>query len=295
MFKPDNSSRSAVGGLFPNQNRRIPLYRDFVVLQLGALVFLIDQFTKFMVRETLPLGSSVPYSGFFRITHTFNTGSAFGIFQGQNTPLIFISIVGIIILAMIYRSQAQPNNLLRFSIGLQLGGAFGNLIDRIFRDRVTDFIDVGPWPVFNLADSSIVIGLIILAWIFLKPGRQAPSRAVTGMSGAGQIDGLGGGYAWCPICDGDMAKIPTGWRCTTCGVRERVEPAFDFPFQTSTSSLDGALNRDAAPVLLLAAAADYGDGDSREPMPDVPTVALDAERIIAAEEVSASPDEALET
>ena len=195
---------------------KVPIYRDLVVLQLALLVFLLDQFTKFLVRELLPLRFSFPYDGFFRITHTYNTGSAFGIFQGQNTPLIFVSFVGIVILALIYRSQARPSNLLRFSLALQLGGAFGNLVDRLWLGHVTDFIDIGPWPVFNLADASIVSGLVILAWVFLRPGQaEAPGTGTAPVA----IDG----YSWCPVCEGEMVSLPNGWRCGVCGVKEKID------------------------------------------------------------------------
>ena len=195
---------------------KVPIYRDLLVLQLALLVFLLDQFTKFLVRELLPLRYSFPYDGFFRITHTYNTGSAFGIFQGQNTPLIFVSFVGIIILALIYRSQARPSSLLRFSLALQLGGAFGNLLDRLRLGHVTDFIDIGPWPVFNLADASIVSGLLILAWVFLRPGQSADVATVAAPAA---VDG----YAWCPVCEGEMMTLPNGWRCGVCGVKEKID------------------------------------------------------------------------
>ena len=161
---------------------RIPFYRDFTLLQLAAIVFLLDQFTKFLVQTYLPFGYSWPWQGFFRFTHTHNTGSIFGILQGWNFPLIFISFVGIFVLIMVYRSQPRPTNLLRFSLALQLGGAFGNLLDRLRLGAVTDFIDVGPWPVFNLADASIVTGLFLLGWFLLRPANRAaadPKPAAT--------------------------------------------------------------------------------------------------------------------
>ena len=157
----------------PDTPARIPFYRDFTLLQLAAIVFLLDQFTKFLVQIYLPFGYSWPWQGFFRFTHTHNTGSIFGILQGWNFPLIFISFVGIFVLIMVYRSQPRPTNLLRFSLALQLGGAFGNLLDRLRLGAVTDFIDVGPWPVFNLADASIVTGLFLLGWFLLRPANRA--------------------------------------------------------------------------------------------------------------------------
>lgn len=159
----------------PASGARIPIYRDFILLQLAAIVFLADQFTKFLVREFIPFGYSWPLwlgREVFQFTHTHNTGSIFGILQGQNTPLIFVSFLGVFVLIMIYRSQPRPTHLLRLSLGLQLGGAFGNLIDRLRLGAVTDFIDVSRWPVFNLADASIVTGLILLAWFLLRANRQ---------------------------------------------------------------------------------------------------------------------------
>ena len=161
------------------------IFKDLALIQLAALVVLCDQATKFLVREYLQLSQSVPTEGFFRITHTYNTGSAFGLFQGQNTPLIVVAVVGIFILGMIYRSQRPPSNLLRLSLGLQVGGAIGNLTDRLLFGHVTDFLDVGAWPIFNLADSSIVVGLVLLAWVFLKPGRK---RVVSQVEGPALVD-----------------------------------------------------------------------------------------------------------
>ena len=195
-----------------------PIYRDLVLIQLAVLVFLIDQFSKYLVREFLDYRESFPAEGFLRITHTFNTGSAFGLFQGQNTPLILVSVVGIAVLVLLYRSQSLPTAWLRLSLGLQLGGAAGNLIDRLRLGHVTDWADVGSWPVFNVADASIVTGLIMLAGLFLMNDRsRASPPAVT-------VSHKTTAYNWCPVCDGEMRAIAVGWRCTICGVRERLLP-----------------------------------------------------------------------
>lgn len=189
---------------------RMQIYKDYVLIQLAVIIFLLDQFSKFLVRDQLLFRESFPTEGFFRFTHTFNTGSAFGIFRDQNTPLIWVSILGIGILIMIYRSQRVPSALLRLSLGLQIGGASGNLIDRLRLGHVTDFMDVGAWPVFNLADAAIITGLVILAWIFLVADPSEKDSAALG------------GYAWCPVCDGEMLTVTGGWRCSVCGARERI-------------------------------------------------------------------------
>ena len=192
------------------QRDRTPIYRDWTLLQLAALALALDQLTKFVVRQTLEWHHTWPVYGFFRFTHVQNTGSAFGLFQGNNLPLLIVSLVGVAVLAYIYRSQERPGILMRVSIALMLGGALGNLMDRIWQGHVTDFIDIGPWPVFNLADSSIVVGLLILAWVLVvrrePPASPAPHTAA---------------YAACPICDGAMISLPNGARCADCGVRER--------------------------------------------------------------------------
>jgi signal peptidase II len=192
--------------------KRAPIYRDFLLIQLAIFVFLADQFSKYLVRESLLLHESFPREGFFRITHTFNTGSIFGLFQGYNTPLILVSFIGVAVLILLYRTQRYPTGLLRLSLGLQLGGAFGNLVDRVRQGHVTDWVDVGPWPVFNVADASIVTGLVILAFLFVMAERYTSALPAN----ADAVD-------LCPVCDGMMRTLPQGgWRCSTCGVRERV-------------------------------------------------------------------------
>ena len=156
----------------PPVSKRPPIYKDLVLIQLAVFVFLADQVSKFLVRHFIEFRESVPEEGFFRLTHTYNTGSAFGLFQDQNFPLILISIVGISVLLFIYRGQRRPSLLLRLSLALQMGGAVGNLVDRLRLGHVTDFVDVGAWPIFNVADASIVVGLVLLAWIFLMSDKS---------------------------------------------------------------------------------------------------------------------------
>lgn len=195
-----------------SRNNRTPIYRDWTLLQLAALSLALDQLTKFVVRQTLEWHHSWPVYGFFRFTHVQNTGSAFGLFQGNNLPLLIVSLVGVAVLAYIYRTQERPGILMRVSIALMLGGALGNLVDRIWQGHVTDFIDIGPWPVFNLADSSIVVGLAILAWVLVMNREQT----APGAPDAPPADDA------CPTCEGTMISPPNGARCPDCGVRERT-------------------------------------------------------------------------
>ena len=125
-----------------------------------------DQFTKWLVIENLARGESWPATGFFQFTHAWNTGTAFSLFQGQGDILTWVSLAAVGVLGWIYKSIDNPPWVLRIAFGLQLGGAIGNVIDRFRLGHVTDFINVGPWPIFNIADSSIVIGISRMIFYF---------------------------------------------------------------------------------------------------------------------------------
>ena len=157
------------------------LFRDKVLLGTVIGAFVLDQVSKRAITSLMSLGESWPAEGFLRITHGTNSGTAFGLFPNQTTLLIVVSLVAIGFLFYFYRAHAMPSLVLRFAIGLQLGGAFGNLIDRVLNGEVVDFIDVGPWPIFNLADSSIVVGIFILMATFLltKESREERPAAPT--------------------------------------------------------------------------------------------------------------------
>ena len=141
----------------------VSLFRDWLLLAPLLGVVALDQATKYAVKANLELYEAWPAEGFFRIAYRTNSGSVFGLFPGQTVTLIFLSLFAIGFLFYFYRTRALSYPLLRLAIGLQLGGAIGNLIDRLFLGAVVDFIDVGPWPTFNIADSSIVVGIFILA------------------------------------------------------------------------------------------------------------------------------------
>ncbi len=121
-----------------------------------------DQLSKLFIKTNFQLGQSWPHEGFLRLTYATNTGTAFGLLRNQTMFLILASIIAVGFLVYFYRTHAVVRPVLRLSIGLQLGGAFGNLIDRLTEGAVVDFIDVGWWPIFNIADSSIVVGMTIL-------------------------------------------------------------------------------------------------------------------------------------
>ncbi|MCY3543544.1 MAG: signal peptidase II [Chloroflexota bacterium] len=158
-----------------NTARRPHWYRDWILLATIVVIFVADQLTKFAIKGTLRLGESWPSDGFVRITHGANTGTAFGLLPNQTLFLIFASIIAIGFLVYFYRAYAMPRPILRLAIGLQLGGAFGNLFDRVAFGAVTDFIDVGWWPIFNIADSSICVGMATLIIVLLFFDRRPES------------------------------------------------------------------------------------------------------------------------
>ena len=158
------------------ESARTPWYRDRIMISVAVLVFIADQVTKYIVKSNLSLYESWPREGLVRITYGTNSGTAFGLFPDQTLILIITSLLAIGFIYYFYRSHALPGPILRLAIGLQLGGAFGNLVDRVRLGSVVDFIDIGWWPIFNVADSSIVTGIGLLALIIFFTPRE-PSAA----------------------------------------------------------------------------------------------------------------------
>ena len=144
-----------------------PFYKNQLILIIVFVSFSADQLSKILINSFLPLGESIPDEGFFRLTHISNSGTIWGLFPEQTFALIIGSFLGIGLLLYLYYKIASSSPLISISIGLQFGGALGNLIDRIRLGYVVDFIDVGAWPIFNLADSSIVTGIAMLVFILL--------------------------------------------------------------------------------------------------------------------------------
>ena len=150
------------------------LMRHWPAVLLVVVLLSLDQLTKYLVSHNMTLGESIPASGFFRLTYVHNTGSAFGLLPGQNTLLTIVSFLGVALLLWMYRTHGGQAKFLRVSLAFMLAGAMGNLIDRLTYGKVIDFVDVGPWPIFNIADSSIVTGGIVLAFTMLTAGDSKP-------------------------------------------------------------------------------------------------------------------------
>lgn len=140
---------------------------DYVPLFLiaGSILFL-DQVTKYLIRTNLELGQvyrpDLWITEFARIVHWQNTGAAFGMFQSLGTVFMILSMIVSAAIVYYYPQVPRQDWLIRLSMAMLLGGAVGNLIDRLHQGYVTDFISVAEFPVFNIADASISLGVVVL-------------------------------------------------------------------------------------------------------------------------------------
>jgi len=165
-----------------NKTNKLKTYAEMLVI--AAAVFAVDQLSKYWIRTHLSLRETItPFpaiGSFFRIVHWKNTGIAFGLFQGNGWILTTIGII-IVIGIIIYSSQAAGGPAYwRIALAMELGGALGNLADRLNPELgyVVDFIWVGNFPVFNLADAAIVIGAFILViGMWTQEKREQDTRA----------------------------------------------------------------------------------------------------------------------
>lgn len=142
---------------------------------IGALVLLGDQLAKEAVLRTLAeeqQGASWA-GGAVSVLHVNNNGAAFGIFAGQTLLYVLIACVVAAVIVAYYRFLPRERLWLRLSMGLQLGGAVSNLLDRLRHGYVVDYVEVGTLPVFNLADTAIICGVLILAY-YLLVHREPP-------------------------------------------------------------------------------------------------------------------------
>ena len=154
---------------------------------LVAVVLVLDQSSKSVIVAWLDWGESWPADGFLRMTHVRNTGTAFSLFQGYSDILSVLAIIAVGVLLWVYAATGARSFMLRVALGLQLGGALGNLLDRLRQGYVTDFLDVGPWPIFNVADSAISVGMVLLVWHFFMVRDEGGGQGATKVSSANQV------------------------------------------------------------------------------------------------------------
>jgi signal peptidase II len=153
-----------------------------LVAGIAVLVFALDRVTKIWVQQNVPLYEGRNVVGeYVRIVHTQNTGAAFGLLPERTTLLSVLSVLAVLAIVYYYRQFANSSPVVTATLGMQLGGAFGNLLDRVTQGYVVDFIDVGlvPGPrfwAFNVADSSIVLGILLVTLLLWREERRSAPR-----------------------------------------------------------------------------------------------------------------------
>ena len=155
------------------EKRPLSRWRYLIFFLVVLFVIVADQLSKAWIMSSLPEGHTMLRLGFFRITHIHNTGAAFGLFPDQSLVLtIFALTAGAVILFFVvygYRYYSWlGSTAVTLVLGMVFGGTVGNLVDRFRFGYVTDFIDFGYGPVFNIADSAVTVGVIILAVLLLR-------------------------------------------------------------------------------------------------------------------------------
>ena len=159
------------------QTKTAGLQKNLTLLGVAALVIVLDQISKAYVKAHLALNSSwMPLewlAPMMRFTHIKNTGAAFGFFQNANLVLGILAVIIVGVLIVFYQKVHIEEKLARVALGMQVGGAIGNLIDRVLDGHVTDFISVGSFPIFNIADSAVTVGVgLLLLAIYLQERKQ---------------------------------------------------------------------------------------------------------------------------
>ena len=142
-------------------------YRLLPMSILGIVIIFLDQATKLLVVKFMELGESIPLiDGFLYLTSHRNEGAAWGMLQGRMWLFYIITVFVIVVLVMFYKREAKTSLLLQTSLVLLMAGAIGNFIDRLFFQKVVDFVDTiifgYDFPIFNVADASLTVGVILM-------------------------------------------------------------------------------------------------------------------------------------
>lgn len=156
-----------------------------MIFLICILVIVFDQLSKVVLSSILTLNQSISIiNNCFHLTLIHNTGIAFGMLKGSSNIILIVTIIGLILIARSLKNDFLKDNLVnkkvlfirKVAIGFILGGAIGNMIDRFRVGYVIDFLDFRIWPVFNLADSFITIGAVILFWNLFIPSKKLSKR-----------------------------------------------------------------------------------------------------------------------
>ena len=142
--------------------------RDGLFLLLAAAVVGLDQLLKWVIRHSIDRGEAWPGDWPVHIVHITNTGAAFGMFQNAGPLLVVTSLIGMAAILVYLFNPGFAHPAMRAGLALMFGGAVGNLIDRVYSGEVVDFIKFPHFPAFNVADSSITIGVLLLLWAMTR-------------------------------------------------------------------------------------------------------------------------------
>ncbi len=174
-----------------------------ILLGCSGLIVAVDQWTKYLVRSQLGVGETwmpiswlAPYA---RVIHWNNTGAAFGVFPSASPVFAVVAMIVSVAILIYFPRVPAAQWPLRAALVLQFAGAFGNLIDRMVLGTVTDFISVGTFPVFNVADASISVGVAVLVAGMWLEERRRP-RGTDASEGAGEA----------PRADRGLTEPPAG-------------------------------------------------------------------------------------
>lgn len=161
----------------------LPVARIVLIAAVALAVYAADRFTKAWVVSAVPVNEAREVvDGWVRIANVRNTGAAFGLLPERTSLLSILSIVAVLVILYYYRGMAARSAPIAATLGMQLGGAVGNLVDRVGQGYVTDFVDVGipdGWRfwAFNVADSSIVVGIALVTLLLWFEERREAAAA----------------------------------------------------------------------------------------------------------------------
>jgi signal peptidase II len=157
-------------------NGKISIGDDMFLLVI-LVTLLLDQASKAAVQLWMYQGESIPVvPPFFHLTYIFNPGAAFGLMAYKTTLFVAVTVVLLAGVVWGYRYIRKGRPMLRYGLSLIVGGALGNLADRLRYGQVVDFLDFRVWPVFNLADTAIVIGACLLVMELVKDRPKEPEK-----------------------------------------------------------------------------------------------------------------------
>ena len=168
-------------------------FSDYLTLfSIAGAIIILDQITKRIIQNNLAQGEifmpELWLSQYVRLVNWHNTGAAFGLFQNMNPVFTVLAFIVAVVIIIYYPSVPRHEWALRLAMCLQLGGASGNLVDRLRQGYVTDFISVGNFPVFNVADACISMGVVVLFFgLWLSEKKQAENTSGTKQAEDGEM------------------------------------------------------------------------------------------------------------